>query len=126
MIIKEIKDRIKYKQNYYDSKNYIYYDSKNYIYYDLNVDWKNRFHFFLYVNHKSFFLYSSRITYEYWFVDIINPRDKVMLEYLGFWLKDLKDYNNIEFYIRVKAAGNEEFLKWWHDYDFTISKEPLL
>ena len=98
------------------------------IYYDLNVDWKNRFHFFLYVNHKSFFLYSSKITYEYWLVDIIKPRDKEMLEYLGYWLKDLKDYNIdvMLFYIRVKSAGNEEFLKWWYEYDFKLSKEPLL
>ena len=122
MIIKEIKDRNKYKQNY------IYYDSKNYIYYDINVDWKNRFHFFLYVNHKSFFLYSSKITYEYWLVDIIRPRDKEMLEYLGCLLKDLKDYNidKILFYIRVKSAGNEEFLNWWYDYDFKLTKEALL
>ena len=111
----------------YIKENYIYYDFEgNYIYYDLNVDWKNRFHFFIYANHKSFFLYSSKITYEYWLVDIIKPRDKVMLEYLGYWLKDLKDYNNIEFYIRAKAAENEEFLKWWYEYDFKLSKEPLL
>ena len=107
---------------------YINEYKKHDIYYDLNVDWKNRFHFFLYVNHKSFFLYSSKITYEYWLVDIIKPIDKKMLESLGCWLKDLKDYNidMMLFYIRVKSAGNEEFLKWWHEYDFTLSKEPLL
>ena len=120
MLILPNKDRNKYKENYiYDFKG-------NYIYYDLNVDWKNRFHFFLYVNHKSFFLYSSKITYEYWFVDIIKPRDKKMLETLGFWLKDLKDNNNIDiilFYIRVKSAGNEEFLKWWNDYDFKLTND---
>ena len=98
------------------------------IYYDLNVDWKNRFHFFLFVNHKSFFLYSSKITYEYWLVHIIKPIDKEMLKSLGYWLKDLKDDNIdvILFYIRVKSAGNEEFLKWWYEYDFKLSKEPLL
>ena len=68
-----------------------------------------------------------KITYEYWLVHIIKPRDKVMLEYLGYWLKDLKDYNiDLIFYIRVKSAGNEEFLKWWNEYDFKLSKEPLL
>ena len=112
------------KENKYRN-GYIEHD----IYYDLNVDWKNRFHFFLYVNHKSFFLYSSKITYEYWLVDIIRPRDKEMLESLGYWLKELKDYNNIDMillYIRVKAAGNEEFLKWWYEYDFKLSKEVLI
>lgn len=119
MIIPEYKDRIKHINYIYDSKEYNFY-------YDLNVDWKNRFHFFLYVNHKSFFLYSSKITYEYWLADIIKPIDKKMLETLGYWLKDLKDYNNIDmilFYIRVKAAGNEEFLNWWQEYDFKLSKE---
>ena len=54
----------------------------------------------------------------------IKPRDRRMIETLGYWLNDSTlNLDNIYMLLRLKAVNNKDFAHWWTKYNFQIEIE---
>ena len=90
------------------------------IYYEDEPSYKS---FCIIHKYYTFELYSDKIKVNN--KGTISIIDRRMIETLNSWLSEKTELSNdnIYLYIRLKSTNNNDFLKWWNDYNFKISIE---
>lgn len=102
----------------------LYSDKLEHVFYCRSKEgFKDAYYFLVSNDYYLIKLKSNKIVFESYNAPI-KPRDRRMIETLGYCLNDSNlNLDNIYMIIRLKAINNKDFVHWWTRYNFQIEIE---